>query len=179
MRKATSRAARRCTASVDTERRLDIARNHTATHLLHKALRDVLGEHAQQRGSLVAPERLRFDFAHLTALSEEEILDIERRVNAAVRANYAVGTATMSQNEARQAGATMLFGEKYGEVVRMVSVGDDYQPRALRRHAPARNGRDRLLCAHQREQHRRGPAPHRGGDRPRRRSLRRASAWAC
>jgi alanyl-tRNA synthetase len=114
------------TAQVDNERRLDIARNHTATHLLHKALRDVLGEHAQQRGSLVAPDRLRFDFAHLSALSEAELKDIEQRVNAAVRANLAVGTATMSQDEARQAGAMALFGEKYGDVVRMVSVGDAF-----------------------------------------------------
>ncbi len=113
-------------AQVDNERRLDIARNHTATHLLHKALRDVLGEHAQQRGSLVAPDRLRFDFAHLSALSEAEVKDVEQRVNAAVRANHAVSTATMSQDEARQAGAMALFGEKYGDVVCMVSVGDAF-----------------------------------------------------
>ena len=113
-------------AQVDAERRLDIARNHTATHLLHKALRDVLGEHAQQRGSLVAPDRLRFDFAHLNALSEDELQEIERRVNAAVRSNYAVGYNVMSQDEARQAGAMMLFGEKYGDVVRMISVGDSF-----------------------------------------------------
>jgi alanyl-tRNA synthetase len=113
-------------AQVDGERRLDIARNHTATHLLHKALREVLGEHAQQRGSLVAPDRLRFDFAHLNALTDDEIHEIERRVNAAVRANYPVQASTLTQNEARQAGAMMLFGEKYGDVVRMISVGDDY-----------------------------------------------------
>jgi alanyl-tRNA synthetase len=113
-------------AHVDAERRLDIARNHTATHLLHKALRDVLGEHAQQRGSLVAPDRLRFDFAHLNSLSEGELHEIERRVNAAVRSNYAVGYNVMSQDEARRAGAMMLFGEKYGDVVRMISVGDSF-----------------------------------------------------
>jgi alanyl-tRNA synthetase len=113
-------------AQVDVERRLDIARNHTATHLLHKALREVLGEHAQQRGSLVAPDRLRFDFAHLNALSEKELHDIEQRVNAAVRADYSVAYSTMSQNEARAAGATMLFGEKYGDIVRMISVGDSF-----------------------------------------------------
>ena len=113
-------------AQVDGERRLDIARNHTATHLLHKALREVLGEHAQQRGSLVAPDRLRFDFAHLNALTDDEIHEIERRINAAVRANYPVQASTLTQNEARQAGAMMLFGEKYGDVVRMISVGNDY-----------------------------------------------------
>jgi len=116
----------RVQAVVDEERRLDIARNHTATHLLHKALRKVLGDHAQQRGSLVSPDRLRFDFAHLNALSQDEMHEIERLVNAAVRANYRVVYNTMSQDEARSAGATMLFGEKYGDVVRMISVGDDF-----------------------------------------------------
>ncbi len=119
-------AGARVHARVDGERRLDIARNHTATHLLHKALREVLGEHAQQRGSLVAPDRLRFDFAHLSPLAQEQIHEIERRVNAAIRANYPVAPCILAQREARQAGAMMLFGEKYGDTVRMISVGDDY-----------------------------------------------------
>ncbi len=119
-------AGARVQAAVDGERRLDTARNHTATHLLHKALRQVLGDHAQQRGSLVSPERLRFDFAHLNPLSDSEMREIERLVNAAVRANHAVASSILTQDEARAAGATMLFGEKYGDVVRMISVGDAF-----------------------------------------------------
>ncbi len=111
-------------ARVDTERRLDIMRNHTATHLLHRVLQDTLGGHAQQRGSLVAPDRLRFDFAHLQALSEDELRTIEARVNALIMADLPVNWAVTSQDEARQLGAMMLFGEKYGDEVRMVTIGD-------------------------------------------------------
>ena len=111
-------------ARVDSERRLDIARNHTATHLLHKALREVLGEHAQQSGSLVAPDRLRFDFPHLAALTPEELMEIERRVNAKIRENLPVTAQMMGYDEAIGMGAVALFGEKYGEVVRVVSIGD-------------------------------------------------------
>ena len=109
-------------ARVDAERRLDIARNHTATHLLHRALRQVLGEHAAQSGSLVSPERLRFDFSHLQPLSLDEVREIEDSVNAAVRAALPVSTRVTSYDEAIKAGAVALFGEKYGSEVRMVHV---------------------------------------------------------
>jgi alanyl-tRNA synthetase len=111
---------------VDEERRLDIARNHTATHLLHRALQKVLGEHARQAGSLVTPERLRFDFTHLRPVSEQELRQVERHVNAAIRANMPVQPRVTSFDEARSAGAMALFGEKYGDRVRMISIGDGY-----------------------------------------------------
>lgn len=112
-------------AEVDIERRWDTARHHTSTHLLHKALREVLGPHAVQSGSFVGPDRLRFDFAHLTAVSREELAEVERIVNAKIRANLDVSTTIASYAEALAAGAIALFGEKYGEMVRMVSI-DDY-----------------------------------------------------
>jgi alanyl-tRNA synthetase len=113
-------------AMVDEERRLDIARNHTATHLLHHALQKILGEHARQAGSLVAPERLRFDFTHLQPVSPAELVQIGHEVNAAIRADLPVEQRTTSFNQARASGAMALFGEKYGDTVRMISVGDDY-----------------------------------------------------
>jgi len=111
------------TAEVDAERRADIARNHTATHLLHYALRQVLGEHVQQRGSLVEPLRLRFDFSHLAPLTAEEISKIQDIVNAEVRHNHAVYDKQMSYKEAVAVGAIALFDEKYGDVVRVLSIG--------------------------------------------------------
>jgi alanyl-tRNA synthetase len=111
-------------ATVDVERRLDIARNHTATHLLHKALREVLGEHAQQRGSLVAPDRLRFDFTHLTAVTLEELRRIEEKVNTAIRADLPVTVTQTTYSQAIAQGAMALFGEKYGDPVRLVQAGD-------------------------------------------------------
>jgi alanyl-tRNA synthetase len=114
-------------ASVDVERRLDIARNHTATHLFHKALQETLGEHATQHGSLVAPERLRFDFSHLQGVTADELRRIEAQVNAAIRADLPVGTAVLPYAKAIQNGATALFGEKYGDTVRMVTVGQEIQ----------------------------------------------------
>ncbi len=111
-------------AALDERRRLDIARNHTATHLLHGALRDVLGGHATQSGSMVAPNRLRFDFSHLSPLTEEERRQVECIVNAKIRENLPVKTQTMSYDQAVQEGAIALFGEKYGERVRVVSAGD-------------------------------------------------------
>ncbi len=107
---------------VDAERRRDIMRNHTATHLLHKALREALGAHARQAGSLVAPDRLRFDFVHPRALSPEERERIERRVNEQVLAALPVHTALMPYREAIATGALALFGEKYGDEVRVVSI---------------------------------------------------------
>jgi alanyl-tRNA synthetase len=109
-------------ARVDAARRRHIMRNHTATHLLHRALRDVVGEHAAQAGSLVAPERLRFDFTHTRQLTPEQLREIERRVNAWVRADAPVAWREMGYQEALDKGAIALFGEKYGDLVRVVTV---------------------------------------------------------
>jgi alanyl-tRNA synthetase len=108
---------------VDAERRARIRANHSATHLLHAALRHRLGGHVTQKGSLVAPERLRFDFSHPKALTPEDIAAVEAEVNAHIRANDAVGTRLMTPDEAIAAGAMALFGEKYGEEVRVLSMG--------------------------------------------------------
>ncbi len=109
-------------ARVDERRRLGIARNHTATHLLHAALKKTLGEHVMQSGSLVAPDRLRFDFSHYGPLTDEEIREIEDRVNEAVARSLPVETVETTLEDAQAAGAVALFDEKYGEVVRKVSV---------------------------------------------------------
>ena len=109
---------------VDRERRADIRRNHTATHLLHRELRAHLGNHVVQAGSLVAPDRLRFDFTHDSAVDRETLGRIERAVNDAVLANYPVKIAYMGQKEAISAGAMALFGEKYGDIVRTITVGE-------------------------------------------------------
>jgi len=111
-------------AIVDMERRLDIARNHTATHLLQLALRQVLGEHVQQRGSLVAPDRLRFDFSHLTAMTHEEIKEVQHIVNGKIRQNLRVHDEETSYQKAVEAGAIALFDEKYGDVVRVMKIGE-------------------------------------------------------
>ena len=111
-------------AKVDAERRADITRNHTATHLLHAALRNNLGTHVQQRGSLVAPDRLRFDFSHEAALSDEDVRIIQREVNTNILADYPVLPVWKSLDEAKSEGAMALFGEKYGTEVRTVSVGE-------------------------------------------------------
>jgi alanyl-tRNA synthetase len=113
------------TARVDQARRDKIRANHSATHLLHAALKQVLGEHVVQRGSEVGPDRLRFDFSHPKALTWEEREQIEQIVNRQVQANTEVGIAEMSPNEAQQAGAVALFGEKYGDKVRVLSMGSE------------------------------------------------------
>jgi alanyl-tRNA synthetase len=109
--------------SVDAERRAQIRANHSATHLLHAALRHRLGSHVSQKGSLVAPDRLRFDFSHPRALTHEEIAQIEADVNAEIRANEPVATRLMTPEDAIAAGAMALFGEKYGDEVRVLSMG--------------------------------------------------------
>ncbi|MGA9172786.1 MAG: alanine--tRNA ligase, partial [Thermoactinomyces sp.] len=111
-------------AQIDRSLRQDTVKNHTATHLLHKALKEVLGPHVNQAGSLVAPDRLRFDFSHVGAMTPEEIQDVERRVNEQIWANTIVETMIKPLDEAKAMGAMALFGEKYGEVVRVVKVGD-------------------------------------------------------
>lgn len=110
------------TATVDAERRLDIMRNHTATHLLHAQLRAVLGTHVQQKGSLVAPDRLRFDFSHDAPLAADELVILANHINDAILANLPVKTVEKDLQTARSEGAMALFGEKYGEVVRTVTI---------------------------------------------------------
>jgi|Deesub1362B_J571_1020462.scaffolds.fasta_scaffold06002_2 alanyl-tRNA synthetase len=112
-------------AEVDSRRRKATARNHTATHLLHKALKEVLGEHVNQAGSLVAPERLRFDFTHFEKLTREQLDRIEETVNEHVRRNHPVEVLFRSFEEAKKMGAIALFGEKYGDTVRIIKI-DDY-----------------------------------------------------
>lgn len=109
---------------IDVERRWDIMRNHTATHVLHRELRARLGDHVHQAGSLVAPERLRFDFTHTAPISREELADIERAANEAILANLLVGDRWTGLEQAKAEGAMALFGEKYGDTVRVVSIGD-------------------------------------------------------
>ena len=105
------------------ERREAVGRAHSATHLLHKALRDVLGDHVHQAGSLVEPDFLRFDFTHFSAVTAEQLQEVERRVNQAILAGYGIEVKEMPIEQARNSGATALFGEKYGDVVRVVNMG--------------------------------------------------------
>ncbi len=118
------RVGDRLEARVDAARRHAIALNHSATHLLHAALREVLGAHVQQKGSLVAAERLRFDFSHAQAMSSEELRRVEQRVNQVIRENALAQTRVMSFDEALAAGAMALFGEKYSHEVRVLSIGE-------------------------------------------------------
>ena len=114
----------RVRAEVDAERRQRIAANHTATHILQSALREVLGAHVSQSGSMVAPDRLRFDFNHYEAVSPEDLKEVERLANQRIRQNTSVKLAEMSLQEAKDKGATALFGEKYGDTVRVVQLED-------------------------------------------------------
>jgi alanyl-tRNA synthetase len=120
----TLRLGDRLLARVDAERRARIVLNHSATHLLHAALRKALGEHVAQKGSLVAPDRLRFDFSHYEALSHAQLKEIEDLVNAQIRSNAAAEIRHMSYDDAVASGAIALFGEKYDDVVRVLSLGD-------------------------------------------------------
>ena len=115
------------TARVDAVARARIVRNHSATHLMHKALREVLGTHVQQKGSLVDPEKTRFDFAHNAPMSADEIRRVERIVNDEILANAAAEARVMAIDEARNSGATMLFGEKYGDQVRVLRIGSSIE----------------------------------------------------
>ena len=141
---------------VASERRARIRANHSATHLLHEALRRALGDHVAQRGSLNADDRLRFDFSHGQALTAAQLQQVQSEVNAFIRQNSTVETRIMTPDDARALGAQALFGEKYGDEVRVVSMGhlpgsgkgsgqDTYQLGALRRHPCAPNWRYRRI----------------------------------
>ncbi|WP_114834531.1 alanine--tRNA ligase [Aquicella lusitana] len=123
LEKGTLRVGDEVLTEVDAKRRAATVLNHTATHLLHLVLRQVLGEHAVQKGSLVEPERLRFDFVHASPLTDEELRTVERRVNDEIRANYEGVVRVTTPQEAVASGAVALFGEKYGSKVRVVSFG--------------------------------------------------------
>jgi len=126
MKAGVARVGDGCTAAVDLERRKAIMRAHSATHLLDKVLRDVLGDHVHQAGSLVEPDRLRFDFTHFSAMTAEELTEVSRRVNEAILEGYSVKTEEMPIEEAKKRGAIALFGEKYGDIVRVVDMGDGF-----------------------------------------------------
>ncbi len=111
-------------SEINLDKRKNTAKNHTATHLLHKVLKEVLGEHVNQAGSLVAEDRLRFDYTHFELVDEKTLREIEKRVNEAILSDYPVATMNVSLDEARNQGAMALFDEKYGDVVRLVKVGD-------------------------------------------------------
>jgi alanyl-tRNA synthetase len=114
------------TAMVDADRRRDTTAHHSVTHLIHAALRRVLGTHVQQKGSLVTPHYMRFDFAHFSKVTDAELREVEQIVNAKIRENVAVEIASMSKDDAIKKGAMALFGEKYGDVVRVVTMDEQY-----------------------------------------------------
>ncbi|MCE9582777.1 MAG: alanine--tRNA ligase [Planctomycetes bacterium] len=122
--RGTLKAGMKLEAQVDLDRRWAIQRNHTGTHILHNALRTILGKHVEQAGSLVAPERLRFDFSHFQAVTRDEVRRIENYVNERIMENAPVTWVEMPMPEARKLGAMMFFQDKYGDIVRVVSVGD-------------------------------------------------------
>ncbi len=123
MREGTLKTGEQLVARVNKARRQAIVLNHSATHLMHKALRDVLGEHVEQKGSLVTPERLRFDFAHSEPMTKDEIIRVEKLVNDEIRRNAEAKANVMSMDDAIKQGAMALFGEKYGDQVRVVNIG--------------------------------------------------------
>jgi alanyl-tRNA synthetase len=123
LEKGEVRVGDRLNASIDADRRLAIKLNHSATHLMHAALRDVLGDHVQQKGSLVTEGRLRFDFSHFEPMTQGQILEIERIVNSQIRNNTDTNAAVMSMDDALKEGAMALFGEKYGDEVRVLKIG--------------------------------------------------------
>ncbi len=125
--RGTLREGEQVTLSVDTERRDAIRRNHSATHLLHLALHQTLGEHSTQKGSVVAPDRLRFDFTHDRPVTAEQLQAIEQSVNQRVLRNTPVRTEVLSMDQARERGAMMIFEEKYGDVVRMLSMAESIE----------------------------------------------------
>jgi len=123
MSEGTLKTGEQLVARVDKARRQAIVLNHSATHLMHKALRDVLGEHVEQKGSLVTPDRLRFDFAHPEPMTKDEIIRVEKLVNDEIRRNAEAKANVMSMDDAIKQGAMALFGEKYGDQVRVVNIG--------------------------------------------------------
>ena len=125
----TSRVGDAVDLKVDGERRRATRANHSATHLLHAALKRVLGPHVSQKGSLVAPDRLRFDFSHPKPVTPDELERIENQVNAVIRQNGDVATRLMPTDQAIEAGAEALFGEKYGDEVRVLTMGEDLERR--------------------------------------------------
>ena len=120
----TLKAGDRVEARIDARKRRATQLNHTATHLLHAALREVLGDHVKQAGSMVAPDRLRFDFSHFAQVGEDKLKEVEDIVNENIRANLPLDTKEMSKEEAMKTGAMAIFEERYGEKVRLVSVGE-------------------------------------------------------
>ena len=154
-------------------RRTAIRANHSATHLLHEALRETLGTHVTQKGSLVDPDKLRFDFSHPKPLSKEEIAAVEELANAVILQDSPVVTRLMAVDDAIAAGAMALFGEKYGEEVRVVSMGeashDDkgarvFSVEVVRRHACPRHRRNRARQSCPGRRSRSGRPAHRGAD---------------
>ena len=123
--KGTVKVGDTLTFHVHEERRAEICANHSVTHLAHRALREVLGDHVSQKGSLVGPDRMRFDISHPKQITAEELRQVENIVNEAIRKNYAITTTLMSQDEAIKLGAMALFGEKYGDEVRVITMGND------------------------------------------------------
>lgn len=125
--KTTLRVGDAVTAVVDIERRKHITRHHSATHLLHKALRRIIGDHIHQAGSWVGPDRLRFDFSHFSALEAQQLIQVEKLVNQWILEDVAVNKEELSLEEARAKGATALFGEKYGDRVRVIEMGESME----------------------------------------------------